>query len=942
MKKRVCALHPSFIVMMLLVSLLGTPLDAADATANSANATRAAVRPPAATAGHTSTNRNTPPQTPANAREWTIMVFMAGDNNLWESGDADINEMERVGSSDKVTMVVEFDRLGSGTREVAAANGGWRGARRFLIKKDTEPHRISSPVVGELGDIDMASEQAVVDFAKWARAAYPARRYALILWNHGTGWKEIMPSIMDASALGYGAAPNARRRSGNAGRQRYADDAFNPTFNPPSSFIPNIAYSINYDDTAGTAMNIPTLGQTLAKVKGVLGQPIDLLGFDACLMQMLEVAYECAPSARWQVGAAEREPETGWAYDAVLAALEKKPAMDPKELGEVIARTYHAAGASAEGGSNSTISLLDLAKISEITNRLNKLSDALAANIGELEAIDALRDQALKYYYKDYVDLGDFCQIAAKGSRDATVKAAADELYDVLTSKSANRFIDLNLHRGNIFKNSTGLSIYFPDRNGFKMFSKRYQMLNISKRERWYPFLDQYATPNVPYLQINQIELTDENRDGKFAPGEAVQARVVVENLGRKPASGFTLHFDTTSPMITPATIDQKVTEPSVAAGKKATLPEVKFTLSKDTPLDTEIPLNFKVSGAGPFVASYTLSFYVKAAFAANSQALLVITDAFSATAQTLQNLLRNANVKFDLWDRMLDGDIKPDVLARYAKGWVLFSVQNSSDQQKLTDGEIAALDTFLDKGGRLLLTGQDLGFGLRETPFLAKRCKSTFVQDDTNIHVVKGLAGFADNTVIDIHDGDGANNQKWPDEIDPGPGATPILGYVAEARDIDDESQMNGPDFKPGSKTRGIRSTGTAGVSVADNFRLVFLSFGLEGVSTEANRQLLLKHALAFLLPDLQTEIRNYSRASRAAARAPRTATAIETQSDLLANWSDRIVTRARQTLEQRPQDAGELEGAVTALQQDEVTGHSDLTRQLKSLLEFRRQHGN
>jgi hypothetical protein len=43
-------------------------------------------------------------------REWTVLGYLAGDNNLDGAAVEDINEMEVVGSTDQVNVVVQVDR----------------------------------------------------------------------------------------------------------------------------------------------------------------------------------------------------------------------------------------------------------------------------------------------------------------------------------------------------------------------------------------------------------------------------------------------------------------------------------------------------------------------------------------------------------------------------------------------------------------------------------------------------------------------------------------------------------------------------------------------------------------------------------------------------------------------------------------------------------------
>src|SRR5437763_15843653 len=43
--------------------------------------------------------------------EWTIMIFMNGDNNLEPDALINFRQLAQVGSTDKVNAVVQFDRI---------------------------------------------------------------------------------------------------------------------------------------------------------------------------------------------------------------------------------------------------------------------------------------------------------------------------------------------------------------------------------------------------------------------------------------------------------------------------------------------------------------------------------------------------------------------------------------------------------------------------------------------------------------------------------------------------------------------------------------------------------------------------------------------------------------------------------------------------------------
>ena len=127
---------------------------------------------------------------PLAEKEWTVMVFMNGKNNLEGDALADINEMEKAGSSAGVNVIVEVGQF-TGDRMA-----------RYYITKDTQAAVIASPVLGAAASIDMGDPASVKDFALWAEKRFPARKYMLVLWDHGTGWLKGNPAPARSSAKG--------------------------------------------------------------------------------------------------------------------------------------------------------------------------------------------------------------------------------------------------------------------------------------------------------------------------------------------------------------------------------------------------------------------------------------------------------------------------------------------------------------------------------------------------------------------------------------------------------------------------------------------------------------------------------------------------------------------------------------------------------------------
>ena len=69
---------------------------------------------------------------------------------------------------------------------------------------------------------------------------------------------------------------------------------------------------------------------------------IDIIGFDACLMGMVEVAYQLEGNADIILGSEELEPGDGWPYDTILTELVVTPTMSSSLFASKIVDAYYA------------------------------------------------------------------------------------------------------------------------------------------------------------------------------------------------------------------------------------------------------------------------------------------------------------------------------------------------------------------------------------------------------------------------------------------------------------------------------------------------------------------------------------------------------------------------------------------------------------------------
>ena len=117
--------------------------------------------------------------------EWLVMLYQDADDKMLEQDIyVDLNEAERVGSTDNVHIVAQIDRYAGGYAE----DGNWTNTRRYYVTRDDDLTRVGSELVADMDEQNMADGETLVDFVTWAVETFPADRVALIMADHGMGW----------------------------------------------------------------------------------------------------------------------------------------------------------------------------------------------------------------------------------------------------------------------------------------------------------------------------------------------------------------------------------------------------------------------------------------------------------------------------------------------------------------------------------------------------------------------------------------------------------------------------------------------------------------------------------------------------------------------------------------------------------------------------------
>ena len=269
---------------------------------------------------------------------------------------------------------------------------------------------------------------------------------------------------------------------------------------------------------------------------------------------------------------------------------------------------------------------------------------------------------------------------------------------------------------------------------------------------------------------------------------------------------------------------------------------------------------------------SIPFSFRVLELFPVKSDTLLVVDSTHSGDVNFIapfyKEVLNELGVAFDFWDTSERGAVDLDILNSYLGGVVIWSkpywsgVLNDSEAQQNLGG-------YLDAGGKLFVTGQDVAERIDGTDFLTDYLHTSFVQNDTELYALDGVEGdpISNGLHLEISGVDGARNQFSTDEINVFFPGVPVLYYdesatvpLAQPQRLERaSSRPQGPSSNDGLASEldqsptGVISSGIGGLRAdTGTYKVVFFSFGFEGINSLANRAQTMKRVLTWLDPSL------------------------------------------------------------------------------------------
>jgi len=413
-------------------------------------------------------------------KDWTLILYISADNDLRNFAIRNIKQMAKIGSNQYINIVVHLDIKISGNKKVT---------RRYYVEKDKILHVNANDPHSQR--MDSGNPETLISCCKWAKNIFPAKHYGLILWNHGTG------------------AIDPKR-----GRIIKLSELFN--FNPETNkveldrsvgFLDLMNASLQedrgicWDDTTGNYLTNQDLDYALKIIcfDVLNGKKLAFIGFDACLMQMIEVANITKKYADIMIGSQEVILGTGWHYIETLKPF-LRGTLSPEEFAKHIVASYKKAYSKITN--DFTLAAINLNKFELLEKTIHNISQLLIQclksqkNNSVKNTISKSRSKFLCTHFDEpsFIDLHHFLTNLLLTTKNFKLKTNdKTKLKKQLKQElEIGRMLLTELiiasASGKNLSKAKGMSIYFPTRRIYHSYRK----LPFAKENNWILFLTQY------------------------------------------------------------------------------------------------------------------------------------------------------------------------------------------------------------------------------------------------------------------------------------------------------------------------------------------------------------------------------------------------------------------------------------------------------------------
>ena len=366
------------------------------------------------------------------------------------SSDENVVVMEYVCATDleskggmasvNIAQIVDATKSGKGLTFVMQVGGA-----KYLFTDGMEDgsyarYTVNDGKIEKVMDLDsamcMAEPQNLTDFITWTKENYPADRYMLVFWDHGGGL------------------------SGGYGYDQ-----------------------LNY--RTDEEMLMPS-GDVVEAVRNA-GVKFDLIGFDTCLMQDMDVAAGLEPYADYFLASEETESGYGWNYTQGFSELAANPGISTEQFGESMIASFDSYNTQLSSNqmpdTRSTLSLIDMTYVQTLSDKMDDLfrkeEVAIIEDSENYANISLAASGAYKFAGDEQIDLIDYLT-RLKGMDYENAIMTEQEMDDLISAVRSC----IVVRNANSAEGINGLAFSFPLKNLASYDSVHTQLVALGRKNQ--------------------------------------------------------------------------------------------------------------------------------------------------------------------------------------------------------------------------------------------------------------------------------------------------------------------------------------------------------------------------------------------------------------------------------------------------------------------------
>jgi len=407
---------------------------------------------------------------------WTVMVYLAGDNNLSSECLFALTEMKKAAPGKQIQVIAQFD-----------PQDNYLPTHRYEINRKGPNSTLFEDIIDEA---HYNPETCEVRFRKESKRA---ELLATSRLKHRTVIESVLSDANDLTSLEFKDEEITDDTNTGSPVTLYNFLSFCIQEYPADHYMVVLSghaggtesdYLLK-DSSSKGSLTFNELKQVFKELQTDLnGKPIDIIGMDNCLMSMGEICYELRGLAQIAVGCESYSPASGWPYREILERLridfaERKAKRKslPAEAAKAIVEEYVNYYARYwMAGLSVTQSAIDIGKVQKFRKVMDKFASELEQGLVKeyeknsrkqksttspspfQDALVLAHWEAQSYNGESFVDLYDFCDCLERRLQSASVGKTCREVKKFIKSE----FVLRSCYSGAVYQYSYGVSIYFP------------------------------------------------------------------------------------------------------------------------------------------------------------------------------------------------------------------------------------------------------------------------------------------------------------------------------------------------------------------------------------------------------------------------------------------------------------------------------------------------